>query len=92
MYLGHHGMPCPRRTSAGHSGTQSGFASGGGENLTDIGGLEEDEDIVGEDASDNDDWEDHPSILDTFLSMCRFSIRRITIFGPRPLAVHLQEN
>ena len=60
MYLGHNGMPCPRRTSAGPSGTQSGFASGRGENLTDMGGLEEDEDIVGEDASDNDDWEDHP--------------------------------
>ena len=34
----------------------------------------------------------NPSISDTFLSMCRFSIRRITIFGPWPLAIHLQEN
>src|ERR1700719_2874390 len=46
MYLGHNGMACPRRTSAGPSRTQSGFASGRGENLTDMGGLEEDEDIV----------------------------------------------
>src|SRR6202040_3436682 len=47
MYLGHNGMPCPRRTTAGPSRTQSGFASGRGENLTDMGGLKKMKTLLG---------------------------------------------